>query len=322
VLLAAIGTVVYSQTRTGTPGLASVAPNAVGVIDPTTNRIVAQVPIGGEPAAIATGLGAVWVVNSEDGTVLRIDPETRRVTKTTGLAVDVADIAVGAGAVWVAGGNDSVVVRLDRTGAIHATIDLPTLELFGANPVFAVTAHGRLAWAAAGGGLYRIDPLTDRLSKPIQIISDSTPPVGAAATSNAVWAVVSHPPVVVRILTGVGSATSTLQLGEFLSGGIAADRSSVWVADSGVVWRIDQGTRRVAGSVQIDGGVWDVSVGQGAVWTADTEAGTVSRIDPNAEHVVSSVRVGGHPTSVATGYGAVWVGVARKPPFASSGQGP
>jgi YVTN family beta-propeller protein len=316
-LLAAIGAVVYAETREGAPGLASVAPNSVGLIDPKTNKIVAQVPVGGRPVAIATGLGAVWVANSTDQTVLRIDPETRRVTKTTGLAIDVSDLAVGAGAVWVAGGNDSVVVRLDRAGEIHAIIDLPTLELFGANPVFAVAAHGDSAWAAAGGGLYRIDPRTDRLRKPIQIVVDSTPPVGAAATSSAVWTVVSHPPTVVKILIGLASATTTLRLGEFLSGGIAADRSGVWVVDDNpaTLWRIDERTSRVAGSVRVGRGAWDVSVGEEAVWTADSEAGTVSRIDPRTQRVVTSVRVGGHPLSVAVGYDAVWVGVGATSPF-------
>ena len=59
-------------------GLSSVSPNSVGVIDPASNKLVAEVPVGREPQAITTGEGGVWVANVEDETVSRIDPDEHR----------------------------------------------------------------------------------------------------------------------------------------------------------------------------------------------------------------------------------------------------
>jgi streptogramin lyase len=46
-------------------------------VDPETSRIVARIPIGNEPSAVAVGAGDVWVADSTDGTVTRIDPRVR-----------------------------------------------------------------------------------------------------------------------------------------------------------------------------------------------------------------------------------------------------
>jgi YVTN family beta-propeller protein len=51
-------------------------------IDPQTNEVVREIPVGQSPSAIAAGGGALWVANTGDGTVSRVDPETRSVTKT------------------------------------------------------------------------------------------------------------------------------------------------------------------------------------------------------------------------------------------------
>src|SRR5262249_54997755 len=48
-------------------------------VDPETGRILAQLPLGGKPAAVATGAGAVWVVDATHDTLLRVDPQTDRI---------------------------------------------------------------------------------------------------------------------------------------------------------------------------------------------------------------------------------------------------
>ena len=83
VLLAvAIAAGAIELTGNGATGLARLAPNSVGVINPNTNRIVAQIPLGTAPTAITYGDGAIWTANTADSTVTRIDPKTRRVVKT------------------------------------------------------------------------------------------------------------------------------------------------------------------------------------------------------------------------------------------------
>ena len=56
-----------------------VAPNSVAVIDPATDRIVADIPVGVTPSSIAAGEGGVWVLNADDRTLSKIDPGSLRV---------------------------------------------------------------------------------------------------------------------------------------------------------------------------------------------------------------------------------------------------
>ena len=48
--------------RDGSSDPVSVQPNSVAVIDPDSNRIVADVAVGVEPSSVAVGEGAVWVL--------------------------------------------------------------------------------------------------------------------------------------------------------------------------------------------------------------------------------------------------------------------
>jgi DNA-binding SARP family transcriptional activator len=74
--------------------------NSLAGVDPVTNRVVADVPVGRTPASVATGEGAVWTVNADDQTVSRYDPETRTV-RSFGVGATPTAVAVGSGAVWV-----------------------------------------------------------------------------------------------------------------------------------------------------------------------------------------------------------------------------
>lgn len=62
--------------------------------------ILAVTQVGKRPVAIALGQGALWVANSEDGTVSRIDIQSGAV-KTIKIGQNPVGIAAGAGAVWV-----------------------------------------------------------------------------------------------------------------------------------------------------------------------------------------------------------------------------
>ena len=44
-------------------------------IDPT-GVLLAEIPVGNGPSAIAVGEGAVWVADTPDNEVVRIDPTT------------------------------------------------------------------------------------------------------------------------------------------------------------------------------------------------------------------------------------------------------
>src|SRR5262245_40691391 len=50
--------------RGGAAALTRVEPNSVGVIDPKTNRLAGQIPVGSTPTAITFGGGALWTANT------------------------------------------------------------------------------------------------------------------------------------------------------------------------------------------------------------------------------------------------------------------
>ena len=89
-------------------------PNSVAAIDVRDNRVVADVPVGARPSAIAFGSGSLWVANLDDETVSRVDPGTLHTARTIPVGDPPTGVAATAGAVWVASaapGRASVSVR-------------------------------------------------------------------------------------------------------------------------------------------------------------------------------------------------------------------
>ena len=76
-------------------------------IDPKTNELVATIRLGTSPTAIAVGENAVWLVDSDGGTVSRIDPNTNSVSRTGAAGARPTTIAAGQGVVWIVGGAAS-----------------------------------------------------------------------------------------------------------------------------------------------------------------------------------------------------------------------
>jgi YVTN family beta-propeller protein len=85
-------------------------------IDPRSNKVIAKIRVGAAPNGIAVSPGAVWVADSQDGTLSKIDPATNRVVSAP---LPVGDYPTGAlyayGALWVADNQDKTVVRINRS---------------------------------------------------------------------------------------------------------------------------------------------------------------------------------------------------------------
>ena len=89
----------------GSDGLTGIRPLSVGVIDPSSGELVADIPVGFESSLIAAGEGFVWVLDPKASTLTRIDPKTMEVVAPTrGIPADGIPVgfAVGEGSVWVA----------------------------------------------------------------------------------------------------------------------------------------------------------------------------------------------------------------------------
>ncbi|MDP9284347.1 MAG: hypothetical protein M3P41_05275, partial [Actinomycetota bacterium] len=140
-----IAVLVLTLGSSSAQALSHVDSNAVGLIDPKTNRIADQVPVGATPSHLAVGEGAEWVINADDDTVSRIELAKREAVQTIGVGSAPSGIAVGNGAIWVANSLDSTVSRIDPdTNTVVQTIAV------GNGPVGIAYAAGSV-WVANTG---------------------------------------------------------------------------------------------------------------------------------------------------------------------------
>ena len=134
-------------------------PNSVGVVDPGSNKLVAEVPVGIDPESVTVGEGAVWVANVEDETVTRIDPVTRERGRTIDVGDYPSDVVVAGGTVWVALGALAELTRIDPSQDQAAT-PIPALGpgvSCGAPRASLAAGDGAVWFACQAADLGRID---------------------------------------------------------------------------------------------------------------------------------------------------------------------
>jgi YVTN family beta-propeller protein len=118
-------------------------------VSPSGNGVTGSTELGGIPAAVTTGYGAVWLALPDPTRPLaalwRVDPQTVRVTQTITLGTSNAyqatlDIASGAGSLWITNFDAGTLERVDpKTLTVIAIIDIgnhPSGVTFGAGRVW------------------------------------------------------------------------------------------------------------------------------------------------------------------------------------------
>ena len=304
ILAGAVAGVVVALTGGGAAAV-KVVPNSVAVLDPSTGRLEADVPVGKRPVAVATGAGGVWVANADDQTVSRIDPKTRKLTNTIGVGFDVSDIAVGFGSVWVADGNDGTVTQIDpKLNAVQATIQLGAQDELAPNPVFSVTVGAGGVWVTRGNTLVRIDP---KSGEPVARYP-VPPPVSIAADDDWVW-LTTQDERLLRIDARTGARTGTLAL-PATGFSVLAGRPEVWLTvplEGGQVWAVEPDSVTQAGTVDAQNPV-DLDFRKNVLWVAEY-GGTVRRVDLRGK--AETVAIGLEPTGIAVDSHGVWATVQR-----------
>jgi YVTN family beta-propeller protein len=294
---------------------AAVGANSVAIIDPRTNHVVGDVPVGSGPDALAVGAGGVWVANGDDGTVTRIDPRTRRVVSTIGIGTDVSDVAVGYGSVWVADGNDGTLTRIDPSqNAVEATFRLGSSDALSPQPLYSVTTGDHRVWVTRGNRLLGLDPASGRVGLRVPV----EPPVGLAERNGIVW-VTTTVDRVVELSARTGAVTGSISLSDR---GIAPvlTQGSLWmiVGNPGEapgatkIWELDANTGSTTATAPEAFAV-DLAVGANALWVACTD-GRVMRLAAATGQAARTIRLGQQPSAVAYGAGLLWVAVQSATP--------
>ena len=319
-LLAVAALTAFVLTR-DSGGLSSVSANSVGVIDPGSNRLVAEVPVGIDPQAIATGLGGVWVTNVEDETVSRIDP-TDTAARDATITVDgyPSDLAVGGGTVWVALGALAELQRInaEQNEAASATSALGDDTPCGAPRASIAFGAGSAWFVCEGGPIGQINGRTTvatTIAEELVLSSSSVLPQFSDVVFGlgSLWIVNSAGNRVVEVDPLTTQEQQQITVGKNPRA-IAVGDGSLWVAnfDDDTVTRIaipGQGQTASLSIFDVGDGPADVAFGEGAVWVVNQLERTVMRLDPESGDVAARIRVGNEPQRVAAGEGAVWVTV-------------
>jgi YVTN family beta-propeller protein len=237
--------------------------NTVSVINPSTNTVVATVPVGRDPAeTVLTPNGTTaYVLNTGAGTVSVVNTSTNSVKATlrVGLLPGHAAVTPDGSSLYVTNtGSNNVSVISTATQSVVATIPV------GLAPVgIAITPDGTRAYVTNAG------------SENVSVINTATHTVSA--------------------VVGVGAFPLTLA--------ITPDGSSVYVANLGSnsVSVINTGTNRVETTVRVGFDPVDVAItpNGATAYIADALADSVTVLNTTTNQVVTTLPVGFLPVKTA-----------------------
>jgi DNA-binding SARP family transcriptional activator/ABC-type branched-subunit amino acid transport system substrate-binding protein/streptogramin lyase len=296
--------------------IAAVTGDSLAAIDPASNEVVEQVPVGDTPTRVIAGPGVVWALNADDGTVSRFDLKSKTVGTLSAETMPI-DLAADGDELWIAQvtrerdeGSDAVsVTQVDPTsGAGRRTTALPvpghaTLPVL---PGELLAAGNHAVWAVARPGwVHRLDVRTGGLTT-----QRSVQALGIALGDGQVW-LRDRSRSAVRLDPTSGRVIATVALPAHSIDALAVGEHAVWLTASqdGTLWRVDP-ERLTVQTIDVGAGADSVAVGAGAVWVGNSLGGTVTRVDPASNRATATIRVAGTPRGLAIGSGRVWVSLA------------
>jgi YVTN family beta-propeller protein len=287
----------------GSEARASIAPNAVGVIDPESGSIASEVPVGRSPGELAAGEGAIWVTNASDNTVSRIDPSTNDVAQTIDVGAGPAGIAVGGGAVWVANGFDGTVSRIDPdSNDVVQTITVgngPNGVAYGEDAVWVTNS--------ADGTVSRIAPADGEVTDVFPAVVGAS---GIAVGAKRIWVASPSSATVVALDAKSGRVAARVGVGAEPDS-LAFGAEALWVANraGATVSKIGPGVAAVIDTVEVGRGPDGIAASAEGVWVANGRDRTLSRIDPGGGAVVDTILLENPPRGVALSDQGLYVAV-------------
>jgi Repeat of unknown function (DUF6923) len=144
-------------------------------------------------SGIVYAYGAVWVLSTRPLSLVKLDPATGHAVARVAIPVsanlkhgiiDAWWVAAGARSLWVAQANYDRVVRVGA-GTVKVThlIPVPVAAPFG------IAFDRGAAWVGGSGKVARIDPATNRASRPLTLAAGSSPVfTQLAAGPSGLWA--------------------------------------------------------------------------------------------------------------------------------------
>ena len=216
-------------------------------IDPSTNRVVATIPVGNGPDAVTIVGNDVWVANSLDDTVSVVAADSDRLAATVPVGADPSALSYGDGAVWVADTESADVVRIDPATR-H-----PIASVSVSSSPSAVVAAASGVWVAdsLADTVSRINPSTNQVTS-TQTVGST--PGGLALSGHDLWVTEVNADDVFRIDTAQPSSVTPVNVGSATAGATIA-AGSLWVSTSGSAVQRSGGTLRIVTASNNLGGI-------------------------------------------------------------------
>jgi YVTN family beta-propeller protein len=268
----------------------------VSRVDPTTDQVLATIPVGGQNSNIdiASGDGAVWVTTNS-GLVQRIDPETNQVVAAIDVPAPIHP-ATGFGAIWVSDYDAGSVTRIDpATDEVAATIPVPGSDPHG------IAILDDAVWVTIDdtNEVVRIDPVTNEATASFRTGSFGD----LLGGFGSLWGP-GPGGAILRIDPGSGSSISIdVGTGKYEAPELTVGDDAVWVVVPGPhgsrLVRIDPTTNLVIGALELDGASL-AEVGFGWVWVLDETSGSLLRLDPERVPAVAGQPVPPEPSPASS----------------------
>jgi streptogramin lyase len=262
------------------------------------------------PAAVVAALVVAVVVLLSGG-----EGHARAAVLTLAIGKTPARLTVGGGFVWVPLGPEGVVARVDPRSLAVKRIGGFARDPFAAS----VDADGKIGgiWVTDSGAaqVVRIDPVTSRRGKPIDVTPD---PNDIAVGEGFVWTADGNfdaPPrarFYVSRIDPKSRAVKQIDIGA-RPAGIGTGAGYAWVSSvAGSVQTIAPRSGAIVGTpIAVGDDLEDVVADDASVWVAVKGSGEVAHIDPRTRTVDVRIAVGFEPVTLATGGGFLWVIDAR-----------
>jgi virginiamycin B lyase len=263
--------------------VASTKPDAVHRVDPATNRIVATVPVSGEPCSgLASGFGSIWVpLCGKKPELVRIDEATHTIIATLPVppASSEGGITASDDSVWMVTDKNGTLSRIDpSTYRVRQRISIPPGSY---NPIF---SDGSV-WitGAESSVLTAVDAITGKVLESVPV---GPQPRFLTSGGGSVWTLNQGDGTVSRIDETSRKVIATIQVGIPGAGGdIGYGADSVWTSVFDVPLTLIDATTNKVGRQWIGKGGDSLRFGHRSIWLTDYKKGLLSRFP--AEEVLN-----------------------------------
>lgn len=251
-------------------------PYSVQRIDPSSNKIVANINLPGEACSgLAFGFGSVWVpVCGKRPTLARVDVSTNEITAILpfGTAGAEGGITASGDSIWIVPDKKGTLTRIDpQTNAVRQRISIPPGSY---NPIFS----DGMIWITGvdKSVLTVVDASSGNVLASLPV---GPKPRFLTSGNGSVWTLNQGDGTVTRVDTSTRKVTATIPLGILGVGGdICYGADSVWTAKFGIpLSRIDTKTNMVSRQWVGRGGD-ALRFGYDSIWLTDYHRGLLWRI--------------------------------------------